>query len=116
MLLVNQVFMRKMADDLIFRFRLTKYSLYPCIPRPSRGDIGIGFDEFFGYDDALQVFRAFVAYLRFHTNTKRRAMPRGQVFAVHSMGQDGLRVKSIKHIDAFGIPVIPEKIDKARGR
>src|SRR3569832_173588 len=77
----------------------------PRIPRPSVSNIRTGINELVGYYDALQEFDAFVAYLRFYAQAQRCAITRRDSLAVHGMCQDSLRMKGIKHINAFAILV-----------
>src|ERR1043166_2830279 len=52
------------------------------------------------HDDALEIFPALVADLGFHPQAQRRAVPDQKIPAIHSIGEQRLRMQRIEHVDA----------------
>ena len=60
--------------------------------------------------DPLHIFGVLVAELPFDPQAQRRAVGDRKQPAVHSPGQNGLRVEGIDEVDAFIIRVRPEAV------
>src|SRR6266571_927119 len=58
------------------------------------------------YGNTREVFQVFVTQLALDAQTHRRAVWDGKLAAVHAVGQQGLRVPGISHVEA-----IPPSID-----
>ena len=65
-------------------------------------------------DDALQVLHALVAHLPFDAQPHRRAVRDRQIAPVHAVGQDGLRMQRVEHVDAVDPVVV--RVERSTNR
>src|SRR5215471_5207085 len=86
----------------------------PRVPRPAILNVSslASVIKLVCYNDARQVLHALVAELPFYTQAHGRAVWDGEIAAVHAVGQNGLRVKRIKQINAVHPVVVRVEHDE----
>src|SRR5215469_7038959 len=66
--------------------------------------------------DVRKVFLAFLTELTWHAHTKGRAVPGRKFLSIHTEHQQGLGMKSLRHVDAIPVIVKCEENDPFRLR